>query len=175
MPIIMCGDGACTTDVKNSFRGCANPIETWAGCVLSKHERNGYDDSDFYALVWDEADQQVVSVEYASTRGWTYHNGAVIDASPEIIAKAAVYTAHRRAEIQAEVDAINARLPAVGKVVRSLTTRGKNKGVVGLVRRVYDGAHGRTVAVEVEGEGRYRHIACNRVEVVHPEMIHATS
>jgi hypothetical protein len=30
-------------------------VETHQGLVLSMREMNGYDDSDFYALVWDEA------------------------------------------------------------------------------------------------------------------------
>lgn len=41
---------------------------TYEGCVFETRERNFYDDSDFYAVVWDEASQDVIEVEYATTR-----------------------------------------------------------------------------------------------------------
>ena len=45
---------------------------TYEGCVLATREVNGYDDSDFVALCWDETEQKVVRVTYATTRCWTY-------------------------------------------------------------------------------------------------------
>ena len=59
----------------------------YEGCVLSTYERNGYHDSDFYAVCWDEEKQAVVDVEYDTTRagGGGYAN---IDATPETIRKA---------------------------------------------------------------------------------------
>lgn len=54
---------------------------TYEGAVLDVYERNGYDDSDFYAIVWDAEKGQIEHVMYATTRGWTYCNGASIDAS----------------------------------------------------------------------------------------------
>ena len=61
---------------------------TYEGCVFETRERNFYDDSDFYAVVWDEASQDVIEVEYATTRGWTYDNHADVDATPEVCKKA---------------------------------------------------------------------------------------
>ena len=43
--------------------------------------------SDFYAVVW--TGERLTSVEYATTRGWTYANGATIDATDEVKAAAA--------------------------------------------------------------------------------------
>ncbi len=60
---------------------------SWIGCVLETRERNYHDDSDFYALVWDDSEQRVRSIDYATTRGWTYPNSATVDATPEILAK----------------------------------------------------------------------------------------
>lgn len=83
---------------------CSGPFEalymqiSYEGCVLETRERNLYDDSDFYALVWDETEQRVKSVEYATTRGWTYPNHADVDATPEVRAKAEAYY-KRQAEI----------------------------------------------------------------------------
>jgi hypothetical protein len=48
------------------------------GRVVALRERNMYDDSDFYARVWHRG--RFREVEYASTRGWTYFNGATVDA-----------------------------------------------------------------------------------------------
>jgi hypothetical protein len=62
--------------------------ETYAGAVLDTYERNGYDDSDFYAIVWDDPTQSIKTVEYATTRGWTYANSAKVDATAEVTAKA---------------------------------------------------------------------------------------
>ena len=64
---------------------------THVGCVLETWERNGYDDSDFFALVWDEQNQRLETIEYGTTRGWTYANVATVDATPEVIAKAKEY------------------------------------------------------------------------------------
>tara|TARA_Y100000592_G_C5458930_1_gene312919 strand:- start:1254 stop:1970 length:717 start_codon:yes stop_codon:yes gene_type:complete len=44
------------------------PIQ-YEGCVISLRESNGYHDSDFYAKVWDKEIQDVISVEYHTTRG----------------------------------------------------------------------------------------------------------
>lgn len=44
------------------------PDVQYEGCVLDTYERNGYDDSDFYAVCWDEEKQAVVEVEYDTTR-----------------------------------------------------------------------------------------------------------
>jgi hypothetical protein len=70
--------------------------ETFKGAVLRLRERNGYDDSDFYALVWDEEQQATREIMYATTRGWTYHNGADIDATREVIGKAIAWETEQR-------------------------------------------------------------------------------
>jgi hypothetical protein len=57
------------------------------GKVVSLREHNGYHDSDFYATYWDDRMEAFIEVEYASTRGWSYPNNAVVDAPPELIKK----------------------------------------------------------------------------------------
>lgn len=64
------------------------PEQTFEGCVLAKYEHNWLDDSDFVAVVWNEDEQKLDKVEYATTRGWSYLNGAVVDATDEVRAKA---------------------------------------------------------------------------------------
>ena len=67
--------------------------ESYTGCVLNTYEHNGYHDSDFYAVCWDEEKQEVVDVEYDTTRagGGGY---AHIDISDENLMK--VYRYYKR-------------------------------------------------------------------------------
>ena len=60
--------------------------ELYIGCVLDTYEHNGYHDSDFYAVCWDEEKGRVVEVEYDTTRcgGWGYAN---IDVTLETLLK----------------------------------------------------------------------------------------
>ena len=111
---------------------------TYKGCVLETREYNGRDDSDFYALCWDEATQSIAKVNYATTRGWTYPNGASEDATEDVRQKASAWI---RKIVKAQWVASNraqAEKPAVGKrveLVRNVTTKGVKyeKGLVGEV------------------------------------------
>lgn len=61
--------------------------KTYEGSVLCRRESNGYHDSDFYAIVWDEEEQTLSRVVYATTRGPTNATCAV-DATEEVKEKA---------------------------------------------------------------------------------------
>jgi len=60
----------------------------YQGAVLCTRERNYPDDSDFYAVVWDEETQSLRYIEYATTRFCSYNNQAEADATDEVKAKA---------------------------------------------------------------------------------------
>ena len=83
----------------------------YEGCVLATREVNGYDDSDFVALCWDEQEGRVVRYTYATTRCWTYLNGAAVDAPHDLrlrLAEDAARTVARwvastEAEVRGEV------------------------------------------------------------------------
>ena len=60
---------------------------THEGLVLATGEYNGYDDSDFYALVWNDEKGEPEKIIYATTRGWSYPNGATVDATPDVVQK----------------------------------------------------------------------------------------
>lgn len=112
---------------------------TYVGAVLYTGEINGYDDSDFYADVWTGT--SVKRITYATTRGWTYANGAHVDATPDVRAAAAVwYTARALESLKAKA-ADDALTPAKGKAVKVV------KG-----RKVPLGTEGTVIWV---GEGRY--------------------
>lgn len=66
------------------------PDVQYEGCVLSTYEHNGYEDSDFYAICWDDKKQAVVEVEYDTTRCGA-GGKAEIDATDEVLRKAYRY------------------------------------------------------------------------------------
>lgn len=70
---------------KNAVCPNAYVRETHHGLVLGTGERNGYDDSDFTATVWNEDKQDVEVIVYATTRYPTYHLYARVDASAEVM------------------------------------------------------------------------------------------
>lgn len=106
--------------------GIARPLYmkiTHEGCVLSTGEYNGRDDSDFYAVVWSAEAGRPVEVTYASTRGWTYPNSAVVDPTPEVEAAYEAYRAKYAAEarvtrVEREVAELRALSAAASNEVR---------------------------------------------------------
>lgn len=108
-------------------------VTTYEGKVLETRERNYYDDSDFYALVWDDDANAVISVDYATTRGWTYLNSATVDATDEVKAKAAKFYENVAFEALKAKAAEAARKVAVGKSVKVVKGRKVPKGTEGTV------------------------------------------
>ncbi len=102
------------------------------GLVLDANgERNGRDDSDFYATVWDAKHGRTVEVTFATTRGWTYPNHAEADATPEVVAAYQAWVLEcdkRRREAYALAEA---RKPAVGKTLKVVRGRKVPIGTVG--------------------------------------------
>lgn len=172
MAIRMCGP-ACTTERKNSGQGCGDPQVSWEGKVIRTGEMNGYDDSDFYALVWDAEKGEARSITYASTSSWTYHNKATVDATPEVLDE--YFTWYRanslaKALAWAEADSTD---PQLRDEVRSLTTRGKNVGVVGRIMWKGQDSYGRgiKVGIKVDGESTLRYIPVEKVELITPRPV----
>ena len=56
---------------------------SYEGCVISTGEHNYYDDSDFYAIVWEPEKKCVNEVGYASTRYGSDGNYAYVDFDKE--------------------------------------------------------------------------------------------
>jgi hypothetical protein len=164
--VSLCG---CTSnEERTGLRGCSNPIEKYAGAVLATGERNGYDDSDFYAVVWDAAEGRVRTVVYGSTSYWSYHNGARVDATCGVRAAAAAWALPRMVAAAVASAEAYAQRPRTGDRVRSTTSKGKNVGVEGTVFWTGEGySRGSLrVGVRVEGESDPRWLDGRRVEVV---------
>lgn len=150
-------------------------VTSYKGCVLATRERNGYDDSDFYAVVWDEEAQICRSVEYATTRFYTYGNYAEIDATPEAIAKAQVWL-RKWAVMRLESEAANkARKPSIGKTVKVIKGRKLAIGTTGRIfwaqeqRSQYGTWHyGWRYGIELV-DGSRTFVDGKNVEVDHPE------
>lgn len=90
---------------------------THVGLVLDTGEHNYHDDSDFYAIVWNEVANEPVKIIYGTTRGWTYPNGASVDATPEILQKHQTWKEAKAAREQSERDEKEAKKPSLGKTV----------------------------------------------------------
>lgn len=105
----------------------------YKGCVIDMFEHNGRDDSDFYAVCWDEKEGKVVTVEYDTTR---CGGGGVaeIDATDDVLAK--VYRYYKAKAKQAFDSYVNEDLAkAISKGDEVEVVRGRKvaKGSVGKV------------------------------------------
>jgi hypothetical protein len=157
-------------------------VRTFAiGCVLHTWERNGYDDSDFFAIYWNEATQSVESIQYATTRGWTYANSATIDATPEVIEKALQYKIKSTTPQLIKNAEELARIPARGRVCRVIKGRKIKKGE--LVTVLGDPKTSKwnswspevtTVLVKLHSENTMVHTNIVNLEVVNPEQYFIT-
>lgn len=116
----------------------------YEGCVLALRELNGYDDSDFVALCWDEEQGKVVRYTYATTRCWTYMNGAKVDAPAELRMRLAV----------AAAEEVASWVPSTVAEVRAEVVKGATVKVVG--GRKYIGREGKVFWVG-EKKNPYTH------------------
>lgn len=120
---------------KEEPRGHLDIIETkesYVGRVLETYEENGYHDSDFYAVVWDDETESILHKQYATTRFYSNGYGAKVDATPEVIAKATAERKSRFLKSAIEADEETAKTVAKGKMVEINRGR-KNRGVIGEV------------------------------------------
>lgn len=83
-------DGACTDTWT---------YETHHGLCIRDSEVNGYQDSDFYMLVWNPKKGEPEEIMFATTRGWSYPcYSSSADASEETMMAYNAWLTNRRAE-----------------------------------------------------------------------------
>lgn len=116
----------------NSSTAAIGLVKTYVGAVLATGEKNWHDDSDFYAIVWDESEQRMKNVEYDTTR-FGGGGSAVIDATPEVMAKADDYLEKWALGVLTAEDRRVARDVVIGKRVRVVQGRKAPIGTEGLV------------------------------------------
>jgi hypothetical protein len=102
-------------------------VESYKGATLAEYEINGYDDSDWIAIVWDESTQSVQSIEYRSTRGACGAANFSIDGTPEAYTKAFEYGI--KLEIAAEISKATEYAALVGKGKRVTFKGNRRKGI----------------------------------------------
>ena len=156
---------------KEEPRGHLDIIETkesYVGRVLETYEENGYHDSDFYAVVWDDETESIIHKQYATTRFYSNGYGAKIDATPEIIEKATAERKARFLKSAIEKDEETAKTVAKGKMVEINRGR-KNRGIIGEVFWVgnpdkfsYYAKEHRSVGIKLDDErddnGKFKNI-----------------
>ena len=100
------------------------------GMVLELTEENRYDDSDFFAIVWNPEINAPERVQYATTRFWSGAACAAVDATDEVRAAWDAYRAKER-EVAAAVAAADlevvtaARAAVVGELERVAALKGR--------------------------------------------------
>ena len=142
--------------------------ETYVGRVLETYEENGYNDSDFYAVVWDDETNSLIHKQFATTLFYSNGYGAKIDATPEIIEKATAERKTRFLKSAIEKDEETAKTVAKGKMVEINRGR-KNRGIIGEVFWVgnpdkfsYYAKEHRSVGIKLDDErddnGKFKNI-----------------
>jgi hypothetical protein len=142
--------------------------ETYVGRVLETYEENGYNDSDFYAIVWDDETNSLIHKQFATTRFYSNGYGAKIDATPEIVEKATAERKNRFLKSATENDEETAKTIAKGKMVEINRGR-KNRGIIGEVFWVgnpdkfsYYAKEHRSVGIKLDDErddnGKFKNI-----------------
>jgi hypothetical protein len=101
----------------------------YEGAVLGLREQNMYHDSYFHAVVWDDAEGKVRSIEYGATAYYST-TGAQVDASREVIAKA---VAHRAAAYLADWEATHGETVRQGYTARVTVDGETLQGTIGWV------------------------------------------
>lgn len=139
-------------------------IERYHGRVIREYERNGYDDSDFVAVVWDDEVNHPKHVVYATTRAWSYACSCSIDATPEVMEKYTTWMKIQSEKKRVYDQQVKEFTPQVGKLARSLTVRGKAKGFVGEI--IWQGDKGFGMSVKLRNEQGYMvFVPLDRIEI----------
>lgn len=148
--------------------GAEVKIILYEGKVLTTRERNGYDDSDWYAVVWDEQQQRLKTYEYATTR-FGGSGSAGVDATDEVKAKAAAWLHDWVLDLWLEANATQTREVKVEREVEVVSGRKAPQGTRGIVQWVGKGNYGRDRARIHEENGTEHWLDACHLRVVHPE------
>lgn len=165
MAISMCSE-ACAQR-QQPYVACTGPVVSFEGCVLGEFERNGYDDSDFYAVVWDAAARTLRNITYASTRGPTTHNQCTVDITPENLAAVKDWAYGIVIKRGLDRAAIASMTVEWGRTVTVVRGRKVPKGTNGEV--FWMGAGPARVGLRLADDSRV-FIARDNVEVANPEQ-----
>ena len=102
------------------------------GCTLYTYERNGYHDSDWYAVVYNQGTDSIEHIEYATTRFNSDGCSATVDALPEIAEAAHKLLTEENFRVLVEREKANrqqVKIASKVKIVKGKTAKG-NVGFV---------------------------------------------
>lgn len=174
-------DGEPAVDAEGKRTYETEMTEEYKGATFYDFERNGYHDSDFYAVVWDAEAKCVRSIEYATTRfGGTDSNRVVTDATDEVVAAMAEVEAENyRQDLidQWRADAAYVRKGSRVRLTRTFNGRKQPKveeGTEGTV--IWRGAsnyygQGDRIGLKVEGLEEPVWMAATNVKVIEPQEV----
>lgn len=158
---------------------------SYEGCVLALGEMNYYDDSDFYAVIYDKEKNEIRRVMYDTTRFGGGGN-AKVDATEEVIKKASKILYEKYLEAWNSWNISQAKKPRLGNTVIVKAGRKVPINTVGIL--FYIGQEkkfspSRWAAVtqsagialdnEQDDRGRYKNVAwtyLHNLEVINPEQ-----
>ncbi len=133
----------------------------YKGRVLDWYEHNGYDDSDWYAICWNEEKQAIDEVLFNTTR-CACDGYAEIDATTEVLRKVYRYWKNiGRTMFDSRTNPEQAKKPHVGDTVRIVGGRKIKKGTeckvfwTGCCRNPYTGCREDRLGVEVDGNRQF--------------------
>jgi hypothetical protein len=140
--------------------------ETHNGLCIHEREQNGYNDSDFFMVVWNKEKNAPECIEFASTRGWSYPCYASRpDATADVLAAFETHQHNQRVKAeQAHRDAM-ARIPEKGKTIKVVKGRKVAIGTTGLCIWCGNGQYGKRVGLKT-ASGEVFWTAYTNVEVV---------
>ncbi len=139
------------------WRADCKPETRYVGRVLNWYERNGYDDSDWYAEVWDSEKQQIEQVLFMTTRCGC-SGVAECDATDQVLRE--VYR-RNKAACRHDFRKFNeqqAKTIRKGDTVRIVKGRKVPKGTeatvfwTGIVYNQYSREHESRIGIEVNGD-----------------------
>lgn len=142
----------------------------YEGCVLNTWEHNTYEDSDWYALVWDREEGRTKTINYDTTRAGT-SGWAEIDATPDVLREAyRYYKADCRKKFDEYWNPTNAKKIRKGDTVRIVKGYKVKKGTeatvfwAGTRYNPYSRMEEERLGIEVDGERVF--ISARNAEVI---------
>jgi hypothetical protein len=108
--------------------------ETYVGLCLEEYERNGYGDSDFYMIIWNDTFNAPEHYCFASTRGWTYPSyGSRPDATPRVLQAYKDWKDREAEAARWAAEFEEAKTPRCGKEVKVVRGRKVPVGTTGRI------------------------------------------
>jgi hypothetical protein len=142
--------------------------------TLTERTHSGYHDSYTYAITFDPETGSFSTKEIDGTSGCFSADLRPPTATDSVIDQACEILADLMIKAEIEKITSNPNAPIKGKLARSLTTRGKNAGIVGKVMWIGPDSYRAgeiKVGLKVDGERKLRYLPVDRVEATEASVV----